>query len=159
MASLTVKTVSTTTIPIGEWIVAGSSPSAAQWLAPVADAHPLALSITTNRGIQLFEEWRTPNFYFFGDERLTDPEGFAVFREEAKRVAAEGTRIIGLARSEAVLDEWDIRWLDEFIRPKVGCWRPWKFRRGLYTAAQLSGLFCLQYAVNQNNELLYFQCV
>ncbi len=56
--------------------------------------------------------------------------------------------MIGHIRNQEIRDQWDLDWFDEFIIAELGCWRPWKFMPGKYTASRLSGLFSLQYAVN-----------
>ncbi len=132
---------------VKEWIVAGSSPSAEQWIGPALDAVPKAKIITTNRGSKLFAD-RQPDVYFFGDEYLDDPEQFKEHRETARKLKAKGARIVGLNRTGKVKAAWDIEWIDEFLTVDVGPWSPWKFIKGHYTAVRLSGLFCLQYAIN-----------
>jgi hypothetical protein len=129
-----------------DWIVAGSSPGAAEWLPLVRERYPDAVTMTTNRGIKLFEE--RPDVYYFGDERVLFPETFEEYRETARRLKREGAHTVGLLRLPEVMAEWDIEWIDDKLTVEVGSWSPWKFIPGKYTAVGLSGLFCLQYAVN-----------
>ncbi|MHC4176682.1 MAG: hypothetical protein ACYSWU_04200 [Planctomycetota bacterium] len=133
-----------------DWIVVGSSPSAAEWLPVVRERYPDAVTMTTNRGINLFED--TPDIYYFGDERVLFPETFEEYRETARRLKQEGAHTVGLLRLPEVMTEWDVEWIDDKLTVRIGSWRPWKFVKGKYTAVSLSGLFCLQYAVNQGAE-------
>jgi hypothetical protein len=131
------------------WILVGSSPSATEWWPMLRERLPRSPTITTNRGISLFKDDDPPSVYFFGDERLHNPDQFEEWKQAAQRIQPLGTHIVGLSRKPEVLDEWGIRFLDEFLKVELGCWRPWKFIPGKYTACHLSGLFCLQYVVNQ----------
>ncbi len=133
-----------------DWLAVGSSPGAVAWLSHVMELPAVrgAHTITTNRGIELFADDSPPDVYFLGGELLTEGEQFAKQREAGRRIKDMGSRVVGLARTPEINAEWGIDWLDEFIIIDVGCWKPWKFIRGHYTACHLSGLFCLQYAVN-----------
>lgn len=140
------------------WIVVGSSPGAAEF-PELRKQLPDAKTMTTNRGYKLFAENDQPNYYFLCDlldlvpGRVDDDgseasERFLACRSAAKSLHEQGTVVVGHIRDANLRAQWDLDWFDDMVIADVGSWRPWKFIPGHYTAARLSGLFALQYAVN-----------
>ena len=132
-----------------EWIVLGSSPGAAKW-EELRKQLPDANVITANRGIKLCE---TPDVYFLGGEVPVEPGMDEITDwciQAGKDAQANGVRVISLTRTPDDLKRFGLDWLSEFVpTAEVGSWRPWRFICGKYTACDLSGLFCLQYAANR----------
>lgn len=125
-----------------QWIVIGSAPSTPEWLSVVRARYPRAVTITTNAGGKLFEPPDRPDYYF-----LSDSNGCEEYGELVQALASRGTRTITRKRAESALKGRGVEWFDEFIKDE----RPGtmlEFRPGHYCDSGLSGLFCLQYAVN-----------
>ena len=140
-----------------EWILVGSSPGATMF-PRIREQYSDAVTITTNMGYTLFGE-KPPDVYFFCDlldlipERMDtdDSRGSRRFfesRDASKQLKEQGCHVIGHIRNNEIRLQWGLEWFNEMIIAEVGGWRPWKFIPGKYTAARLSGLFCLQYAIN-----------
>lgn len=125
-----------------QWIVIGSSPGAPEWLPVVRTRYPHAETITTNSGGLLFTLPDRPAYYFLSDHQACEEHG-----ELAQDLAARGSRTITRKRADSALKNRGVEWFDEFIQDE----RPGTmldFVPGHYCDSGLSGLFCLQYAVN-----------
>ena len=151
--------------PEDEWIVVGSSPGASEFPQLRAQL-PDAVTITTNRGYKLFTEDDPPQVYFLCDlldlvpGRVDDDgseasERFLDCRAAGRSLHDNGCHVIGHIRNAQLRDQWGLDWFDELIIAEVGSWRPWSFQRGKYTAARLSGLFALQYAINKGAKRVH----
>jgi CMP-N-acetylneuraminic acid synthetase len=130
-----------------QWIVAGASPSAREGFAAARAAYPTATTITTNGGQGLFEPPARPDHYL-----IFDSIACTKHREHAEVFAAHGTRTITLHRdSRRALVDRGVHWFDEFL-PVNGAEHPGRFRQGSYASCGLSGLMCLQYALNHGAQ-------
>jgi N-acylneuraminate cytidylyltransferase len=130
-----------------QWIVAGASPSAREGFAAARAAYPMATTITTNGGQGLFDPPDRPDHYI-----LFDSEACVKHREHAKAFAAHGSRTITLHRdSQRALVTRGVHWFDEFL-PLNGHDHPGRFSQGKYASCGLSGLMCLQYALNHGAQ-------
>lgn len=151
-----------------QWVVVGDGPSARTMLVCALEQRPCARTITTNGGILLFCPWRL-DYYF-----LADGTACVTYHDAAVAAHKRGTRWITIARNPKRLRDQGLDGADEFLEftPMPGCgllvndiffdadlpWGEvfnrtigathWKFRRGVFTDARLSGITCLQYAVN-----------
>jgi hypothetical protein len=126
-----------------EWIVIGSSPSAAESLQRAYARNPLAKTITTNRGHALFRGDRGPDVY-----HLHDMNACQIHHADALRMAGKGVWLTTLRRqSERALRDRGVDGFDEFLE-LASHDHPGRFQRGQYASCGLSGLICLQYVLN-----------
>lgn len=121
------------------WIVCGSGPDARENLAIARARLPHAQVICTNMGIRLFEPPDRPDVYF-----LTDMRGCQLYHDDAKAAKSRGTRLVTLRRAPQAIKQRRLEHFDQFV-PILN--QPNVFVRNAYTAG-LSGLLCLQYAIN-----------
>jgi len=123
------------------WLVVGSSPNAPAALKLALALHPNASTITTNAGFQLFTE-QPPAVYF-----LADYVACKLWAQTAADLQARGTRFVVPAREPLALVDRGITHADEYIDVNrtldAGRHHP-----GQYAGHALSGLYCLDYAVN-----------
>jgi len=146
------------------WIVLGCSPSAPRYFRQVQAEHPGATVITCNAG------WRiaTPDVYF-----VYDRVACAQYRDQCIRMHSLGVHLVTLARHPQALRERQIEWFDEYLHLEPVTPEKTVFTKGNYPQCNLSGLFCLCYAINngashvhvvgmegythhQNNGVAYF---
>lgn len=129
---------------ISPWIVVGDSPSGAAGLARARDRHVTATTVTTNGAWRHFNG-EAPNIYF-----LVGAATARQYMAEAGRFQKRGTKLVTLERNRRQLTGRGFEFFDEFLPLMSGQERtPRRFVRGAYVEACLSGLFCLQYAVNK----------
>lgn len=140
-----------------EWVIVGSSAGAPEWLPAVLAATKNPVVMTTNSGRLLFESDRRPDIYFLGGEVIGNLGIFAPHIAAAKEFQKAGTWTVGLKRDPEDLVVNDMDWLDQYLEVDYGEWGQWRFHRGHYGAVGISGLFCLQYAVN--NEAKHIHCI
>ena len=122
------------------WLCLGSSPSAPTMLPRALAAYPDCTRITTNRGIQL----TIPHYYF-----LSDHFACKQFAEQAMELRhTHGMQVITLGRryEDAIKRRGlsDVDFLINQSRPT----RPCDFARHVYTDCMFSGLYCVQFALN-----------
>lgn len=128
------------------WLVVGGSPGAPGQLAALVARYPTSKRITTNSGWKLFHDsGQRLDAYF-----LTDTTACATHGPMVRLHLHPNTRTITLRRELTALQKRGVDWFDEFLpsdRPESG--KPPAFRPGAYSqSCGLSGLFCLQYALN-----------
>jgi len=128
------------------WIVAGAGPDAREMLALARARHPVAQIVTTNEGINLFEPPDRPDAYF-----LTDAKACEIYGQKSRDIQARGTRLVTLRRDPQALKMRRVDHCDEFVAIS-GAHN--QFVRNGYTAG-LSGLLCLQYAINQGARQIH----
>jgi len=127
-----------------QWIVIGSSSSAPEWLPVVRARYPSATVITTNASGLLFDPPDRPDYYFLSDHVACD-----LYGQLAQDLSARGTRTITRKRALSAMKTRGVEWFDEFIqddREVAGA----VFQPGQYSGPGLSGLFCMQYALNHH---------
>ncbi|HUT92361.1 MAG TPA: acylneuraminate cytidylyltransferase family protein [Thermoguttaceae bacterium] len=126
-----------------QWIIVGSSISAREGFAAARVACPTAMTITTNRGHILFEEANDrPDVY-----HIHDMVACKIHQEHCRAFKAKGSHLITINRSQRALNDRGVAWFDEFLE-LAGQDYPGKFVKGCYSSCGLSGLMCLQYALN-----------
>lgn len=128
------------------WIVLGSSISAPAMLGSAFTDYPDATFITTNAGIRL--GGTRPDYYF-----LSDLGACKQYGEEAKRLQAEGMKIVTLKRNQSALKS---RGLDhaDILLALNHTGRPLDFARGEINDCMFSGLFCTQFAIESGAKLI-----
>jgi hypothetical protein len=112
------------------WVCLGSSPSAPAMLKVALADYPDAVTITTNSGIRLL----TPDYYF-----LSDSLARRMFGGDA-RALSRAKRTVFIARKARELP-------DILINNERTDVSPQTFIRGQYTQNNLSGLYCVQFAL------------
>lgn len=137
-----------------EWVVVGSSPSAPDFWPTLGDRLDGApVTITANRGAALFNGQR-PDFYFLGGEIMEGVQPFTEHLDAGRELQKAGSTVVGI-RGAQEFHEADLAWFNEYLNVDVGHWGEWRFHPGHYTAASLSGLFCLQFAANHNPAAIH----
>lgn len=132
------------------WIVVGSSPGAPDGLARVLASHPMATTITTNSGYELFPDDRPPDYY-----HLHDSIACREHNATARALKEKGTILTTLDRADKrALVSRGVEWFDRFF-PLSGRDHPGKFERGKYASCGLSGLVCLQIALNHGAQAVH----
>lgn len=112
------------------WICLGSSPNAPATLAAARKDYPHAVTITTNSGIRLL----TPDYYF-----LSDSLARRLFGNEARELSRQ-KKTVFIARKAKERP-------DVLIQNERTDVSPQTFIRGQYTQNNLSGLYCVQFAL------------
>lgn len=131
---------------LGDWIVVGSSPGVSEAHA-ISGRIPWAKVITTNAGYLSLA--RFPDVYF-----LSDPVACELHGHDAARMQASGTRLVTLRREPRAIRSRGLEGFDEFFSVSGPGQDP-KFIPGKYAQCALSGLFCLQYALNHGARRIH----
>lgn len=131
---------------LGEWIVVGSSPGG-QYAQRLAGRLPWAMTITTNAAYRWLSS--NPHVYF-----LSDSLGCELHGNDAAMMQVSGTRLVTLRRAQAALHSRGVDRFDEFL-PLNGPGENPRFVPGEYAQCALSGLFCLQYALNHGARRIH----
>lgn len=130
-----------------EWIVCGSSPSANEYLRLCRYRYPLATKIATNSAGRLFPEG--PDFYY-----VSDFVACQKYKDDCIRYRRQGTKLLSLHRSPKALVQRGTSAFDELLKV-TGPGATWKWRKGEYTDFGMSGLYCVQYALNNGAERVH----
>lgn len=126
---------------LDEWIVVGSSP-VGQHAQRLIGRLPWAKVITTNNAYRWLAA--SPHVYF-----LSDPLGCELHGSDAAMMQASGTRLVTLRRTATALHSRGLDGFDEFLSMmELRSGETPRFVPGEYAQSALSGLFCLQYALN-----------
>jgi len=128
------------------WIVLGAGPDAEKMLAYARARHPGAPIVTTNEGLALFDPPDRPDFFLLNDQRAC-----VQYAQAAKDAQKLGCRLLTLRRDPQALKNRGVEHCDEFLE-YVGNYN--QFGRGGYNAG-LSGLLCLQYAINNGAKSVH----
>ncbi len=132
-----------------DWIVIGSSPSAPKSLLTARLAAPNAVTIATNGAEALFPGSSGPDYY-----HIHDMNACVDFNARGKEFQAMGTRLVTLERKESSLKKRGLDHFDEFI-PLSSREYPGRFKMGEYSSCGLSGLMCIQYALNHGAKSVH----
>lgn len=136
------------------WIVAGTSQTADMFTRLARHRYPFATTITTNAGHKLFcrsanVPMRRPDYYY-----LSDAVACAEFIKPARELRGYGTKLVTLKRSPSALQLRGVSDFDIFLDvPGPGA--TWQFRKGDYTDWSLSGLYTIQFAINNGAKLIH----
>jgi len=123
-----------------EWIVVGDSEGGAAGLCLALERFPIAWTIACNAGYRHFGD-TIPNCYL-----LYAPEPRREHWEHALEMRKQGAWLVTCNCRPMLLMGIDP--FDEVFRVRGVSRLPGVFVRGQYTDAGLSGLMCLQYAIN-----------
>ena len=120
-------------------------------MLPVAMAdYPGATRITTNSGILLMHPPDVAPHYYF----LSDHGACATFAGRAMDLRhTHGTQIITLGRCDSAILSRGLTEVDYLVNPTRPT-RPCDFTRGIYTDCMFSGLYCVQFALNQKAKTI-----
>lgn len=134
-----------------DWIVTGSSPSGREWTRRLVRRYPDAVRIASNRAIEWYAEDDIELDYLF----VFDFVACQKYADVAKRMQQDGTRCVTLQRKQPALAQRNIDGFDEFIGPPRFKCNPGWFKRGEWNDMSLSGLWCVQYAINSGATTLH----
>ncbi len=132
-----------------DWIVIGASPSARESLLAARLAVPNAVTIATNGAEALFSGSSGPDYY-----HIHDMNACVDYNARGKEFQAMGTRLVTLERSESSLKKRGLDHFDEFV-PLSSREYPGRFKMGEYSSCGLSGLMCIQYALNHGAKTVH----
>lgn len=136
------------------WLVVGSSPSVLDTFAGAVVMHYDAVTITTNAGIGLFERDPALRLDYY---HLYDMVACKMFSSRAYAMHKRGTVVVTPRRCESALKERGLLRCDpELINLReprdeysVNSAGEVFYTPGVEISARLSGLLCLQYALNR----------
>lgn len=134
-----------------DWIVVGSSQTGREWTERLLQKWPDAVTIASNRSVEWFAESGWPLDFAF----VFDSVACEKYRNVAYKMQSEGTQLVTLNRSRDVLARRGVERFDEFL--PAGQYRGnagW-YEKGKWNDMALSGLWCLQYALNNGAETVH----
>lgn len=134
-----------------DWIVTGSSHSGRDWLHRLVELYPDAVTMATNGSIAWHDQDAIPLDYLF----IFDMVACEKFNAVAYRMQTTGTRLVTLAKHRDVLKDRGVDRFDEFIGPARFKGKPDWFKRGEWNDMSLSGLWCVQYAINSGATTIH----
>jgi hypothetical protein len=134
-----------------DWIVTGSAPSGREWTRRLVRRYPDAIRIASNRAIEWYAEDGIDLDYLF----VFDFVACQKYADIAKRMQQDGTRCVTLKRKQPALAQRNLDGFDEFIGPPRFKCNPGWFKRGEWNDMALSGLWCVQYAINSGATTLH----
>ena len=128
------------------WLCLGGSPSAPAMLPKALAAYPDCTRITTNSGLKL----TIPHYYF-----LSDHLACKMHAERAMELRhTHGMQVITLGRRyQSAIIKRGLTAVDYIINPGRPT-RPCDFARHEYTDCMFSGLYCVQFALNNGAKTI-----
>ena len=122
-----------------DWIVAPHSPSLPAFWPLVRSAHPDAVTVTANSGIEVFR----PDYYFLWDDAACRN---GRWHRAARTARAAGTKLVTVAKPPELLRARGLDHFDIYLEVKPAEYIK-NYIPGQYVGCGFSRLYCLQFAL------------